>query len=521
MISSKFAITRLCAGLALAVAAVGSAGAAAQDTARYVVEFKPGMAAAARQALAAAGGRIKLEIIGGEAVAVELPKHLVATLKKHGAIAEISEDAIRRPFSLGAAPAVAGESYQPGQTIPYGINLVQANLLSDVNTGNRTLCIIDSGYDLQHEDLKDNNVTGEFDTGTGWWYTDETHHGSHVAGTIAAMNNKNIGVVGVNPNKKLHLHIVKVFGEDGAWTYSSNLSNAAKKCQAAGANIISMSLGGSLNNPLESKTFQKLYDAGILSIAAAGNAGTTAKSYPAGYTSVVSIGAVDANKQWASFSQYNEDVELSGPGVNVLSTVPMGTGSDSSLTVGTTVYAPGGMDGSPKGTVTAPLADFGLGDAVNTAVAGKICVIQRGNIAFSDKVTNCQNSGGVGAIVYNNVAGGFGGTLGGVATTIPSVTASDTEGASLEASLGQSATITVAASNYAYFDGTSMATPHASGVAALVWSYFPTCTNAQIRVSLQKSAQDIGDAGKDNKTGYGLIQAKAAYSRIASKGCGK
>src|SRR4051812_17322197 len=129
MISSKFASTRLCAGLALAIAAVGSAGAAAQDTARYVVEFKPGMAAAARQALANAGGRIKLEIIGGEAVAVELPKPLVAALKKHGAIAEISEDAIRRPLSLGATPAVAGQTYQPGQTIPYGINLVQANLL--------------------------------------------------------------------------------------------------------------------------------------------------------------------------------------------------------------------------------------------------------------------------------------------------------------------------------------------------------------------------------------------------------
>lgn len=516
---SKFAITRLCAGLALAVAAMGTANATASETARYVVEFKPGMAAAARKALAEAGGNVKLEILGGEAVAIELPKKMIATLKKHGAIAEISEDAIRVPFGL--APAVKGETYAAGQTIPYGITMVQADKLSDVNAANRTICIIDSGYDLQHEDLKDNSVDGEYDTGTGWWYTDETHHGSHVAGTIAAMNNTGVGVVGINPNKKLHIHIVKVFGADGAWTYSSTLANAAKKCQAAGANVITMSLGGSLNNPLESKTFQNLYDAGILSIAAAGNAGTTAKSYPAGYTSVVSIAAVDSNKQWASFSQYNSDVELAAPGVNVLSTVPMGTGSNSTLVVGATTYAPGGMDGSPKATVTAPLADFGLGDAVNTAVAGKICVIQRGNIAFSDKVTNCQNSGGVGAIVYNNVAGGFGGTLGGVATTIPSVTASDTEGASLETKLGQSATIAVTASNYAYFDGTSMATPHASGVAALVWSYFPTCTNAQLRASLEKSALDIGDAGKDNKTGYGLIQAKAAYDRIAKKGCGK
>ncbi len=518
MSTPKFAFTRICAGVSLALALTGAAS-AAQETTRYVVEFKPGMAAMARQALAAAGGNVKLEIIGGDAVAVELPTKMLAVLKKHIAIADISEDAIRRPFS--ATPgAVTGETYKAGQTIPYGISLVQADQLNDTNTGNRMVCIIDSGYDLQHEDLKDNAVDGEYDSGTGWWYTDENHHGTHVAGTISAMNNKGVGVVGVNPNKHLKIHIVKVFGADG-WAYSSTLSNAAKKCQAAGANIISMSLGGATNNPLESKTFQSLYDAGILSIAAAGNAGTSAKSYPAGYTSVVSVAAVDINKQWASFSQYNADVELSGPGVNVLSTVPMGQGSSSSLTVGTTAYTPGGMDGSPKASVTAPLADFGLGDAVNTAVAGKICVISRGTIPFSDKVTNCQNSGGVGAIVYNNVAGGFGGTLGGVATTIPSVTESDTEGAALEASLGQTATITVAASNYAYFDGTSMATPHVAAVAALVWSYFPTCTNAQIRTSLEKSALDIGDVGFDNKTGYGLVQAKAAYTRITKKGCGK
>jgi subtilisin family serine protease len=204
----------------------------------------------------------------------------------------------------------------------------------------------------------------------------------------------------------------------------------------------------------------------------------------------------------------------------VLSTVPMGAGSDSSLTVGATEYAPGSMDGSPKTSASAPLADFGLGDQVDTAVSGKVCLIQRGNIAFSDKVLNCQNSGGVGAVVYNNVAGGFAGTLGGVATTIPSVTASDTEGAAMKGQLGQTATISITATNYAYYDGTSMATPHVSAVAALVWSYFPSCTGEQIRQSLNKSAKDLGTAGRDVRFGWGLVQAKAAYDRIGSLGCG-
>jgi subtilisin family serine protease len=281
-----------------------------------------------------------------------------------------------------------------------------------------------------------------------------------------------------------------------------------------------MSLGGPVPKTVEKNTFTQLQAAGILSIAAAGNGANTQTSYPAGYAAVMSVAALDENKAWASFSQRNKDVEIAAPGVSVLSTVPMGSGSDPALTVGSTVYAPGSMDGSPNGSVSAPLADFGLGDAVNTSVAGKVCLIQRGNIAFSDKVLNCQNSGGVGAIVYNNVAGGFAGTLGGVATTIPSVTASDTEGAAMKGQLGQTASIAITATNYAYFDGTSMATPHVSAVAALVWSYFPSCTGEQIRQSLNKSAKDLGTAGRDVKFGFGLVQAKAAHDRIASVGCG-
>jgi subtilisin family serine protease len=515
---SKFAFTRLCTALSLALA-FSSTASAADETARYVVEFKPGMAAAARAALTEAGGRIQLELTEEDAVAVELPKKKLEALRKHGAIADVSEDPIRVPFSLEPAGGLK-ESYEPGQTIPYGISMVQADKLSDKNTANRTVCIIDSGYDLAHEDLHDNSVDGEYDEGTGWWYTDENHHGTHVAGTIAAINNSGVGVVGVNPNKHLHLHIVKVFGAAG-WAYSSTLAHAAKLCQKAGANVISMSLGGGTPSKAEENTFKRLYRQGVLSIAAAGNAGNTDLSYPAAYDSVVSVAAVDANKQWATFSQYNADVELSGPGVNVLSTVPMGTGTVNSLTVGTTAYAPGGMDGSPKTTATAPLADFGIGDAVNPDLAGKVCLIARGSIPFSTKVTNCEASGGVGAIVFNNAAGGFAGTLSGAVTHIPSVTASDTEGAQMLTQVGESATVSVTPSNYAFFSGTSMATPHVSAVAALVWSYFPDCTAAQMRKSLEKSALDIGDPGRDDKTGYGLVQAKAAYERISNKGCGK
>jgi subtilisin family serine protease len=291
------------------------------------------------------------------------------------------------------------------------------------------------------------------------------------------------------------------------------------KCQAAGANIISMSLGGGGQNANERQTFDNLRDAGMLSIAAAGNGGNTATSYPAGYESVMSVAALDENMTQAAFSQRNADVEIAAPGVLVLSTVTPGSGTMGELEVDSQTYAPIPLDGSATESVSAKLADFGLGDKVDNKVDGKVCLIQRGEITFAEKVQNCVTSGGVGAVIYNNVPGSFVGTLNGN-TSIPAVSVSDTEGAALVGQVGGTAMVAVEASDYAYFDGTSMATPHVSGVAALVWSQFPDCTGEQIRNSLNKSALDLGDAGRDHLYGYGLVQAQAAYKRIKLEGCG-
>ncbi len=514
----KLLLSKSAVAVAAALAcAAGGVSAAPPEKARVIVAFKPGTAANARAAVAAQG-EVKHEVFGMDAVAIEVPVQALNGLSRNPNVEYVEDDELRYPFA-SSTPST-GTPYALGQSVPYGIKMVQADQLpnGDALAGNRKVCIIDSGYDLAHEDLGGNPVTGEYDSGTGWWYTDENHHGTHVAGTIAAINNAGVGVVGVNPNKNLKLHIVKVFNAAG-WAYSSTLATAANKCKAAGANVISMSLGGARSNKTEQRAFDAIQSAGMLSVAAAGNDGTTAKSYPASYSSVMSVAAIDENKAWASFSQYNTAVEIAAPGVSVLSSVPTGTGLASSASVGGTAYAVGDMEGSPRKSATAALADFGLGDAVNTAVSGKVCLIQRGTVDFATKVSNCQSSGGVGAIVYNNVAGAFGGTLGTTVTTIPSVTATDTDGAAMKAKLGQSATVTVAASNYALFDGTSMATPHVSAVAALVWSYFPACTGTQIRNTLNKSAQDLGPVGRDTKFGYGLVQARAAYDRLASLGC--
>ena len=64
-----------------------------------------------------------------------------------------------------------------------------------------------------------------------------------------------------------------------------------------------------------------------------------------------------------------------------------------------------------------------------------------------------------------------------------------------------------------------MASPHVAGVAALVWSHYPQCSNAQIRSALAASAQDLGAPGRDTSYGYGLVQTKAAVDYLAQYGC--
>ena len=517
--SSALAIAMVVSMTATAAPATptsAAAAVAADGHIRMIVAFRPGAAAQIRAAVAAARGNVKLDIAGMDAIAVELPARAAALLQARPDVLYVEQDVKRYPLALATPSA---PPYQAGQLVPYGIPMVQADQLPDTYSANRTVCIIDSGVDRSHPDLYGNQFSGQYDSGTGWWYTDENDHGTHVTGTIAALDNSGVGVVGIHPHQRLKLRIVKVFGADG-WAYSSTLASAANQCGANGANVISMSLGGSFPSFTELRAFDGLASRGVLSVAASGNAGNTTLSYPAGYASVLSVAALDEHRNWASFSQYNTKVELAAPGVGVLSTVPVGAGVESALVVGGRTYVPGTLEGSPRVTVTAPLADFGLGDSTNSAMAGKVCLIARGSVNFSVKVANCESSGGVGAVIYNNAPGGFSGTLGTSAPSIPAVTASDTEGAALRGQLGQSATVAVRASNYAYFDGTSMATPHVAGVAALVWSYYPSCTGAQIRNSLDKSALDLGSPGRDTRFGYGLVQARAAYDRIKSLGCG-
>lgn len=435
--------------------------------------------------------------------------------------------------------------YLLSETVPWGYQAVSAQLLEDSNAGNRTVCIIDSGYDLAHNDLSGNLVSGTNDSGTGSWSVpgNNNAHGTHVAGTIAAIANTE-GIKGIMPNQNVNLHIVKVFNEAG-WGYSSSLVKAVQTCADNGANVVNMSLGGSQSSVTEKNALKAVYDNGVLLIAAAGNDGNTAHSYPASYDSVMSVAAVDDKSDHAAFSQATNQVEISGPGVAILSTVTVGEGKLSDIKLNgvsqfergivphNRLVQSGGSYGPDPvaGSITAALAScevsgsrFNCGD-----MSGKICLVERvGNQSSSsypeiDAVEACYNAGASAAIVYSNSA------LPGLqnpflvdqnnAARMVSVTVDRTFGQELLGYVGQEITVsTTKDEDYEYYNGTSMATPHVTGVAGLVWSYHPTCTASQVRNALIKTATDIDVVGRDNRTGHGLVNADAAKQYLDA-GC--
>lgn len=438
----------------------------------------------------------------------------------------VEEDQLRKPL------AVYNDDLgnpMTEQLTPYAVYQSQANQVA-LNLGaGMKVCVIDSGLDRSNIDFDWGNISGDNDSGTGNWDVNGGPHGTHVAGTVGAANN-GVGVVGMAPG--VAMHIIKVFNAAG-WGYSSDLAFAAQKCTTAGANIITMSLGGGGANSTESNAFATFTNNGGLVLAAAGNDGNNVRSYPAGYPSVMMIGANDANNAIASFSQFPSCtsgsgkrattdeticVEVSAGGVDTLSTYPAGMATSASLYAGNTAFASSAMENT--GSATGSTFFMGEATVTNSGAAGKVCLIDRGTISFHDKVKNCETSGGIGAVLINNAAGMLYGTLGeGTAntTSIPAVGATFEDRSTLLAA--SSMTVTIEGSDYGYMSGTSMATPAVAGVAALVWSNFPSCSGTEIRNALKASAQDAGAAGKDVYFGYGIVKAKAAYDYLTANGC--
>ena len=479
--------------------------------AKLLVSFKTGKKAAVKRAIAAAGGTISYENDDVETLAVALPESAIDALADRADVAYVEEDAERHIMA---------------DAFPWGIEAVQARQIWDADRdgnldpgapkGNgKTVCIIDTGLMRGHPDLAGVDVKGGVSlVADGPWDEDFHGHGTFIAGIIAAQRN-GVGTVGLAPMASLY--IVRALNNEGT-TSSSVLIQAAEACVAAGSDIINMSLGGPFASRSEDRYYSRLLTKkNVLVIAAAGNDGNQAHQYPASYDAVISVAAVEPNLEHASFSQVTEEVELCAPGTEIFAAFPRQETFSVTVNGGAPIRGIP-IDGLFQEGVASGRLEWG-GDCREPGnFAGAIAICNFGDYWGTDLVmNNMQASGAAGVILLNGNGAGY---FNDIPYPLVTVALQRLPGKDLvHAALTETAEVqrtVVDAAGYRIWQGTSFATPHVVGVAALIWSKYPRKSAVALRAAMDATARDLGPAGRDPYFGYGMVQAKAAMDYLGS-----
>jgi thermitase len=262
-----------------------------------------------------------------------------------------------------------------------------------------TVAVVDTGVDLSHPDLIGRLLPGYDYVNNDESPQDDHGHGTHVAGVIAANPDNRTGIAGMSWGAKVMP--LKACDEEGACSDFAVLASIVHAV-TEGVRVVNLSLGGpspACPRPLELAA-QFAETRGSLLVAAAGNSAAQGNpiSYPAACDGFVTVGATDPLDRWAGFSGYGEHVDVSAPGVQILSTLPPDR---------------------------------------------------------SDKATP----------------------------------------------------------GYGLLDGTSMAAPHVSGLAALLFSSRPESSPAEVLQRMKETAVDLGKKGWDRFYGHGRIDVRRAVAK--------
>lgn len=257
---------------------------------------------------------------------VKIPPGQLKKLQDDPAVKYIEKDRI---VTLAPPPGKGkpggGDSGGGGtssQTVPWGITRVNGA----VNATGKTAWIIDSGIDLDHPDLNVDRSKSVDYTGSRKGAEDENGHGTHVAGTIAAIDN-NIGVVGVAAGATVVA--VRVLDRRGSGSYSGVIAGV-DYVGANGSNddVANMSLGGPASDALDQAVENAAQFSGVKFVLAAGNESDDANNHSparANGPNVYTVSAMDINDNWAYFSNYgNPPVDYCAPGYSIYSTYKNG-----------------------------------------------------------------------------------------------------------------------------------------------------------------------------------------------------
>ena len=256
------------------------------------------------------------------------------------------------PRTVGTASLV------PTKEIPNGVARIEGDQSPTAKTPGGVdvdIAVIDTGINLKHSDLNVvSNVSFVEGTATG---DDDNGHGSHVAGTIGALDNGK-GVTGVAPGARLWA--VKVLDAGGSGTLSgvaAGIDYVTKNADKI--EVANMSLGGRFKSDVIDTALNSAVDAGVTFVVAAGNSGMDADGFsPANHPKVLAVSAVadsdgkgggkggsvdwEKDDQLASFSNFGEKVKIGAPGVGIESTWKAdGTNTDTFNSIsGTSMASP-------------------------------------------------------------------------------------------------------------------------------------------------------------------------------------
>ena len=316
-------------------------------------------------------------------------KATIAALKQDANVLYAEPNYVARAFGMpNPAPRLAFGTQADDELLGqlWGMAKIDAAAAWAVTTGSRDVkvAVVDTGIDYNHPDFGDRVAKGYDFINNDDDAMDDNEHGTHCAGSVGA-GIGNGGVVGVAPN--ISLLAVKVLSASGGGSYAGVASGIVYAADQ-GAQVISMSLGGSSSSAVIDDAVKHAISKGVLVVAAMGNDNSERPSYPAAAPGVMAIGSTTSADKRSSFSNYGKHISVGAPGSDILSTIPGG--------------------------------------------------------------------------------------------------------------------------KYDTFSGTSMATPHAAGLAGLVKSRFPGYSAQQIREAIEKSADEAGDAGFDKYFGHGRINAAKA-----------
>ena len=434
----------------------------------------------------------------------------------------------------------------------WGLAKISAPSAWDLTTGSSAVkvAVVDTGISTDHLDLSANVVPGYDFVQNDADPRDFNGHGTHVAGTIGARGNNGRGVAGVD--WQVSLMPVRVLDGSGSGT-SANVSAGFDYACSHGASIVNASLGGTGSSAAMRDAIAACPN--TLFVVAAGNDGLsddTSPHYPCNYgappdnlENVVCVGASDQNDALAGFSNFGASVDLAAPGVAITSTWPaydtlatdgFETGADwatsvvSGLPFGlSTVHANGAFSvtDSPAGPYLPGTDTSYFRTSSMASLAGRVgCRLfynlqldtEQGHDFF--QVLGSSDAASYSGSQWSGSTGGAFSAMSsdmsafdGSAAFYPALRlVSDLDGVAGDGGYLDDLSLRClrpSAEDYNTISGTSMATPHVTGVAALVKAAHPSYTAGQIKATILANVDKVPALAGKVATGGRLDACKA------------